>query len=121
MCRFMRMWEPGVTVRIATRFVVWHVKAGRCGLIPKVYRWHRSVRARNNYSHKAMTRWRAKDNPVLHRLIVEEALEQLTDKERSFIRMWLARYTWAEIRSGLATTDYYIKLALDHAYELLNR
>lgn len=120
MHRFMRQWKPGGTVRIATIFIVWHARAGRCGIVHQPRPYHISVRARN-VSHKAMARWRAKADPVASRLHFKDALAQLSEKERSIVQMYLARYTWAEITQGLGVSDYYIKAALRRVCDLLNR
>jgi len=121
MHRSMRQWCPGHTVRIATCFIVWHARAGRCGIIHRPNRHHTSVRARTNVSHKAIARWRAKEDRSASRLHFKEAIGQLTEKEQSIVWMWLARYTWAEICSALETTEYHIAKALRHACAELSR
>jgi len=120
MHRFMRMWCPGRTVRIATFFIVWHARGGRCGIIHQPSRHYRSVRARN-VSKKAIAHWRAKVDPVANRIDFKDALERLSEKERAIVRMYIARYTWAEITRTLKVSDYYIKAALERVCQLLNR
>jgi len=120
MHRFMRQWRPDGIVCLATFFIVRHVRQGRCGIVHQSGAYHKSVKARN-VSRKAIGHWRAKVDPVANRIDFKDAVALLSEKERSIVQMYLARYTWAEITRTLKVSDYYIRTALRRVCALLNR
>jgi hypothetical protein len=119
MHRFMRAWERGKLVRIGTRYIVWHARAGR-DVLPLTDRHHKSVANTVRLTPRVLRR-AGRRIDVATELDLKHLLERLPETERAILEDLRARYCWREIRERRNVSDHRIKKTLRKARRLLSR
>lgn len=111
-------WVQGATLRLATRYVVLHAWHGQ-DIIPRPIMGRQSVKAHTN--GEAFHRLMAKADRVMERVHFKDCLEQLTPRERTIVKMYLARYTYPEIERGLAVGHNTVCKVLHKTADMLTK